>query len=143
MQPGSDIAGATINAGGRLIIRATKIGADTALAQIARLVTEAQTGKAPVQRLADRISGIFVPTVFTIAISAISRTTGVGSIAECARWALLRSSRDTCICEQPIWLAISLCLSPWWIRSVSAVRLCRGQLRKSPPPATALTSTRA
>ena len=55
--PGSDIAGATINAGGRLIIRATKIGSDTALAQIARLVTEAQTGKAPVQRLADRISG--------------------------------------------------------------------------------------
>jgi Cu+-exporting ATPase len=72
VEPGSEIAGATINAGGRLIVRATKIGADTALAQIARLVTEAQTGKAPVQRLADRISGIFVPTVFTIAISTLA-----------------------------------------------------------------------
>jgi P-type Cu+ transporter len=71
VSPGSEIAGATINAGGRLIVRATKIGSDTALAQIARLVTEAQTGKAPVQRLADRISGIFVPTVFTIAISTL------------------------------------------------------------------------
>ncbi|HET6869321.1 MAG TPA: heavy metal translocating P-type ATPase [Solirubrobacteraceae bacterium] len=70
--PGSEIAGATINAGGRLIVRATKIGSDTALAQIARLVTEAQTGKAPVQRLADRISGIFVPTVFTIAFATLA-----------------------------------------------------------------------
>ena len=59
--PGAEIAGATVNAGGRLIVRATKVGADTALAQIARLVEDAQTGKAPVQRLADRISGIFVP----------------------------------------------------------------------------------
>ena len=76
--PGSDIAGATINAGGRLIIRATKIGSDTALAQIARLVTEAQTGKAPVQRLADRISGIFVPTVFTIAFATLAFWLGAG-----------------------------------------------------------------
>ena len=52
-----------VNAGGRLVVRATKVGADTALAQIARLVTDAQTGKAPVQRLADRISGVFVPVV--------------------------------------------------------------------------------
>jgi Cu+-exporting ATPase len=61
--PGSDVAGATVNAGGRLVVRATKVGADTAVAQIARLVTEAQAGKAPVQRLADRISGVFVPVV--------------------------------------------------------------------------------
>ena len=54
--PGDEVAGATVNAGGRLVVRATKVGADTALAQIARLVTDAQTGKAPVQRLADRIS---------------------------------------------------------------------------------------
>ena len=60
-QPGDEVAGATVNAGGRLVVRATKVGADTALAQIARLVTDAQTGKAPVQRLADRISGVFVP----------------------------------------------------------------------------------
>ena len=76
--PGSEIAGATVNAGGRLIVRATKIGSDTALAQIARLVTEAQTGKAPVQRLADRISGIFVPTVFTIAVATLGFWLGAG-----------------------------------------------------------------
>jgi len=76
--PGSEIAGATINAGGRLIVRATKIGSDTALAQIARLVTEAQTGKAPVQRLADRISGIFVPAVFTIAVATLGFWLGAG-----------------------------------------------------------------
>ncbi len=70
--PGGEVAGATINAGGRLIVRATKIGSETALAQIARLVSEAQTGKAPVQRLADRISGIFVPTVFTIATATLA-----------------------------------------------------------------------
>ena len=54
---GDEVVGATVNAGGRLVVRATKVGADTALAQIGRLVTEAQTGKAPVQRLADRVSG--------------------------------------------------------------------------------------
>ena len=65
-RPGREVAGATVNAGGRLIVRATKVGADTALAQIARLVEDAQTGKAPVQRLADRISGIFVPIVIAL-----------------------------------------------------------------------------
>ena len=64
--PGAEVAGATVNAGGRLIVRATKVGADTALAQIARLVEDAQTGKAPVQRLADRISGVFVPVVIAL-----------------------------------------------------------------------------
>jgi Cu+-exporting ATPase len=65
--PGDAVAGATVNAGGRLVVRATRVGSDTALAQIARLVTEAQTGKAPVQRLADRIAGVFVPVVIAIA----------------------------------------------------------------------------
>ena len=55
--PGDRVAGATVNAGGRLVVRATRVGADTQLAQMARLVEEAQTGKAPVQRLADRVSG--------------------------------------------------------------------------------------
>jgi Cu+-exporting ATPase len=76
--PGSDVAGATVNAGGRLIVRATRVGADTALAQIARLVTDAQTGKAPVQRLADRVSGIFVPIVFAIAIGTLAFWLGAG-----------------------------------------------------------------
>ena len=67
-RPGDEVAGATVNAGGRLVVRATRVGADTALAQIARLVEDAQTGKAPVQRLADRISGVFVPVVIALAV---------------------------------------------------------------------------
>jgi P-type Cu+ transporter len=65
--PGSEVAGATINTYGRLVVRATRVGAETALAQIARLVAEAQAGKAPIQRLVDRISAFFVPIVLAIA----------------------------------------------------------------------------
>ncbi len=68
--PGGAVAGATVNDGGRLVVRASRVGADTALAQIARLVTDAQSGKAPVQRLADRVSAVFVPVV--IGISALT-----------------------------------------------------------------------
>ncbi|WP_327315182.1 heavy metal translocating P-type ATPase [Streptomyces sp. NBC_01235] len=67
--PGDAVTGGTVNAGGRLIVEATRIGADTRLARMARLVEEAQTGKAEVQRLADRISGIFVPVVLLIALA--------------------------------------------------------------------------
>jgi Cu+-exporting ATPase len=77
-QPGDEIAGASINAGGRLVVRATRVGADTALAQIARLVTEAQAGKAPVQRLADRVSGVFVPVVIAIAVATLGIWLGAG-----------------------------------------------------------------
>ena len=70
--PDSEVAGATVNAGGRLVVRATKVGADTALAQIARLVNDAQTGKAPVQRLADRVSGVFVPIVIGLAVATLA-----------------------------------------------------------------------
>nr|WP_179580385.1 heavy metal translocating P-type ATPase [Leifsonia psychrotolerans] len=65
---GDSVTGATVNAGGRLVVRATRVGTDTQLAQIARLVEEAQSGKADVQRLADRISGVFVPVVFVLAV---------------------------------------------------------------------------
>jgi P-type Cu+ transporter len=65
---GEQVAGATINTSGRLIVRATKVGADTALAQIARLVAQAQSGKADVQRLADRVSGVFVPIVIGLSV---------------------------------------------------------------------------
>jgi Cu+-exporting ATPase len=77
-RPGDEVAGATVNAGGRLIVRATKVGADTALAQIARLVTDAQSGKAPVQRLADRVSGVFVPVVIAIAVATLGFWIGAG-----------------------------------------------------------------
>ncbi len=69
--PGDAVTGATVNAGGRLVVRATRIGADTALAQIARLVEDAQTGKAQVQRLADRVSAIFVPVVIVLAVATL------------------------------------------------------------------------
>ena len=69
--PGDEVVGATINVSGRLIVRATRVGVDTALAQIARLVAEAQTGKAPVQRLADRVSAVFVPVVIAVAIATL------------------------------------------------------------------------
>ncbi|GAA3596072.1 heavy metal translocating P-type ATPase [Klugiella xanthotipulae] len=65
---GDEIAGATVNAGGRLVVRATSVGAETQLARMAALVAEAQNGKAQVQRLADRISGVFVPIVIGIAL---------------------------------------------------------------------------
>ena len=77
-RPGDEVAGATVNAGGRLVVRATKVGADTALAQIARLVSEAQSGKAPVQRLADRVSGVFVPVVIAIAVATLGFWIGSG-----------------------------------------------------------------
>ncbi len=76
--PGDVVTGATVNAGGRLVVRATRVGADTALAQIARLVTEAQNGKAPVQRLADRISAVFVPVVIALAVGCLGFWLGTG-----------------------------------------------------------------
>ncbi|MFF6800771.1 heavy metal translocating P-type ATPase [Streptomyces sp. NPDC012616] len=67
--PGDAVTGATVNAGGRLVVEATRIGSDTRLARMAQLVEEAQTGKAEVQRLADRISGVFVPAVLLLALA--------------------------------------------------------------------------
>jgi Cu+-exporting ATPase len=66
--PGSEVAGGTVNTSGRLVVRATRVGSETALAQIARLVAQAQAGKAQVQRLADRVSGVFVPVVIGLAL---------------------------------------------------------------------------
>jgi Cu+-exporting ATPase len=77
--PGDDVVGATVNAGGRLVVTATRVGADTALAQIGRLVTEAQSGKAPVQRLADRVSAVFVPSVLVLAAATLGFWLGAGA----------------------------------------------------------------
>ncbi len=70
--PGDEVTGGWVNAGGRLVVRATRVGADTQLAQMARLVAAAQAGKAPVQRLADRISAVFVPVVLAIAVVTLA-----------------------------------------------------------------------
>nr|EIF90565.1 metal transporter ATPase [Streptomyces tsukubensis NRRL18488] len=69
--PGDGVTGATLNAGGRLVVEATRIGSDTQLARMAKLVEDAQTGKAAAQRLADRISGVFVPIVILLAIGTL------------------------------------------------------------------------
>ena len=67
--PGAAVVGATVNAGGRLVVRATRVGSDTQLAQMARLVEDAQNGKADVQRLADRVSAVFVPIVIGLSLA--------------------------------------------------------------------------
>jgi P-type Cu+ transporter len=79
VRPGDGVAGATVNAGGRLVVRATRVGAETQLAQMARLVEDAQNGKAEVQRLADRISGIFVPIVLALAVGTLGFWIGTGA----------------------------------------------------------------
>jgi Cu+-exporting ATPase len=75
--PGDPVTGATVNAGGRLVVEATRVGADTRLARMAKLVEDAQNGKAEVQRLADRISGIFVPVVLLIAVATAGAWLGL------------------------------------------------------------------
>ena len=74
---GDAVTGATVNAGGRLVVEATRVGADTRLARMAKLVEDAQNGKAEVQRLADRISGIFVPVVLLIAVATAGAWLGL------------------------------------------------------------------
>jgi Cu+-exporting ATPase len=78
VRPGDPVTGATVNAGGRLTVRATRVGADTQLAQMAKLVEEAQNGKAAVQRLADRISAVFVPVVIALAVATLGFWLGTG-----------------------------------------------------------------
>jgi Cu+-exporting ATPase len=76
--PGDQVVGATVNVGGRLVVRANRIGADTQLAQMARLVEEAQSGKAQAQRLADRVSAVFVPIVIALAVATLGFWLGTG-----------------------------------------------------------------
>ncbi len=92
--PGESVTGATVNAGGRLVVEATRVGRDTALARIADLVRDAQTGKAPVQRLADRVSAVFVPIVMALAAATLgfwltAATTSSTSVAFTAAVAVL------------------------------------------------------
>jgi Cu+-exporting ATPase len=96
--PGDAVAGAAVNAGGRLILRATRVGTDTALAQIARLVTDAQTGKAQVQRLADRVSAVFVPVVLVLALATLAFWLFTGSSATFAITAAVAVLIIACPC---------------------------------------------
>ncbi|WP_414945476.1 heavy metal translocating P-type ATPase [Amycolatopsis sp. cmx-11-32] len=96
--PGDAVVGATVNAGGRLVVRATRVGADTQLARMAQLVEDAQTGKAQVQRLADRVSGVFVPIVIALAVGTLAFWLGAGGTASAAFTAAVAVLIIACPC---------------------------------------------
>lgn len=96
--PGDTVVGACLNAGGRIVVRATRVGADTQLAQMARLVEDAQNGKAEVQRLADRISGVFVPIVIGLAVATLGFWLGSGAGATAAFTAAVAVLIIACPC---------------------------------------------
>jgi Cu+-exporting ATPase len=98
VSPGDTVTGATVNAGGRLVVRAIRIGSDTQLAQMARLVEDAQNGKAEVQRLADRISGVFVPIVIALAATTLGFWLGTGAGAAAAFTAAVAVLIIACPC---------------------------------------------
>ena len=95
---GDQVAGATINTSGRLIVQATNVGADTALAQIARMVAQAQSGKAEVQRLADRVSGVFVPVVIGLSVLTLVGWLVLGGTAAAAFTAAVAVVIIACPC---------------------------------------------
>jgi Cu+-exporting ATPase len=95
---GDPVTGATVNGGGRLVVRATRVGADTQLAQMARLVDAAQNGKADVQRLADRVSGVFVPVVIAVAAGTLGFWLGAGAGATTAFTAAVAVLIIACPC---------------------------------------------
>ncbi len=95
---GDTVVGGTVNAGGRLVVRATRIGADTQLVQMARLVEDAQNGKARVQRLADRVSAVFVPVVIALAVGTLGFWLGAGSGADAAFTAAVAVLIIACPC---------------------------------------------
>jgi len=96
--PGSEVVGATVNTYGRLVVRATRVGAETALAQIALLVEQAQAGKAPVQRLADRVSAVFVPLVIVLSLATLAGWLLAGSDASTAFTAAVAVLIIACPC---------------------------------------------
>jgi P-type Cu+ transporter len=96
--PGDDVVGATVNVGGRIEVRARRVGAETQLAQIARLVSDAQNGKAEVQRLADRISAVFVPVVIGLSLLTLAAWLAVGASATSAFTAAVAVLIIACPC---------------------------------------------
>ncbi|WP_430331390.1 heavy metal translocating P-type ATPase [Rhodococcus sp. ACT016] len=95
---GDDVVGATVNAGGRLVVRARRVGSDTQLAQMAALVEDAQNGKAEVQRLADRIAGVFVPIAIAISVAALGYWIGTGNPLQVAFTAAVAVLIIACPC---------------------------------------------
>ena len=98
VRPGDHVTGATVNAGGRLVVEATRIGADTKLAQMARLVEDAQNGKASVQRLADRVSAVFVPVVIALSMLTLAAWLATGHPATSAFTAAVAVLIIACPC---------------------------------------------
>ncbi|WP_314409483.1 heavy metal translocating P-type ATPase [Streptomyces kroppenstedtii] len=96
--PGSAVVGGAVNSGGLLLVRATAVGADTQLARITRLVTEAQTGKARAQRLADTVAGVFVPVVLALAVTTLGFWLGAGADAQAAVTACVAVLVVACPC---------------------------------------------
>ena len=96
--PGDAVTGGCVNVGGRLVVRATRVGADTQLAQMARLVTQAQAGKAQVQRLADRVSAVFVPVVLVLAVATLLGWLAAGEPAASALTAAVAVLIIACPC---------------------------------------------
>ncbi len=96
--PGDSVVGGTVNSGGRLVVRATRIGTDTQLAQMAKLVEDAQSGKAAVQRLADRVSGVFVPIVIALAVATLAFWLATGGGAATAFTAAVAVLIVACPC---------------------------------------------
>lgn len=88
--PGTAVVGGAVNSGGLLVVRATAVGADTQLARITKLVTEAQAGKAAMQRLADAVAGVFVPVIVAIAATVLSFWLGAGAAGEAQLGVLVR-----------------------------------------------------
>src|SRR5579863_4021700 len=96
--PGDGVTGGCVNVGGRLVVRATRVGADTQLAHMARLVTQAQAGKAQVQRLADRVSAVFVPVVLVLAVATLLGWLAAGESAASALTAAVAVLIIACPC---------------------------------------------
>ncbi|GAA1827328.1 heavy metal translocating P-type ATPase [Agromyces salentinus] len=122
--PGASVVGATINVGGRLVVRATRVGADTELAAMARLVEQAQTGKAEVQRLADRVSSIFVPIVIGLSLAALVGWLLAGAGPEVAFTAAVATLIVACPCA--LGLATPMALLVGTARGVQLGILIKG-----------------
>ncbi|GFN03981.1 hypothetical protein Smic_25370 [Streptomyces microflavus] len=136
---GDSVTGATINAGGRLVIEATRIGSDTQLARMARLVEDAQNGKAAAQRLADRISAVFVPIVIALALGTLGFWLGSGAGPTAAFTAAVAVLIIACPCA--LGLATPTALMVGTGRGAQLGILIKGPKSSKPPAASTPSSS--